>query len=66
MTTVTYFPAIFLGFSHVFQAQPALSHQDIRNLVAVRILVGVLQFRIVSRYSSNHVRSCRNVGLGRL
>ena len=33
---------------------PLRTLEDIRHLVAVRILIGVLQFRIVSRYSSNH------------
>ena len=40
---------------YIFSQQIGCFIQDIRNLVAVRILVGVLQFRIVSRYSSNHV-----------
>lgn len=34
--------------------RPLRTLEDIRHLVAVRILIGVLQFRIVSRYSSNH------------
>lgn len=34
--------------------RPLRTLEDIRHLLAVRILVGVLQFRIVSRYSSNH------------
>jgi predicted Zn-dependent peptidase len=34
--------------------RPLRTFEDIRHLVAVRILIGVLQFRIVSRYSSNH------------
>lgn len=34
--------------------RPLRTLEDIRHLVAVRILTGVLQFRIVSRYSSNH------------
>jgi len=34
--------------------RPLRTLDDIKHLVAVRILIGVLQFRIVSRYSSNH------------
>eukprot|EP00442_Polarella_glacialis_P052143 CAMPEP_0115122048 /NCGR_PEP_ID=MMETSP0227-20121206/46590_1 /TAXON_ID=89957 /ORGANISM="Polarella glacialis, Strain CCMP 1383" /LENGTH=1410 /DNA_ID=CAMNT_0002523905 /DNA_START=19 /DNA_END=4251 /DNA_ORIENTATION=+ len=34
--------------------RPLRTYEDIRHLIGVRILVGVLQFRIVSRYSSNH------------
>jgi len=34
--------------------RPLRTLEDIRHLVAVRVLIGVLQFRIVSRYSSNH------------
>jgi len=34
--------------------RPLQTLEDIRHLIAVRILIGVLQFRIVSRYSSNH------------
>jgi len=34
--------------------RPLRTLEDIRHLIAVRILVGVLQFRIVSRYNSNH------------
>lgn len=34
--------------------RPLRALEDIRHLIAVRILIGVLQFRIVSRYSSNH------------
>lgn len=34
--------------------RPLKTYEDIKHLIAVRILVGVLQFRIVSRYSSNH------------
>lgn len=43
-----------LNFYAKTPVRPLRSYEDIRNLVAVRILVGVLQFRIVSRYSSNH------------
>lgn len=34
--------------------RPLQTLEDIRHLIAVRILIGVLQFRVVSRYSSNH------------
>jgi len=34
--------------------RPLRTLEDIRHLIAVRILIGVLQFRVVSRYSSNH------------
>jgi len=34
--------------------RPLRTLEDIKHLIAVRILIGVLQFRIVSRYSSNH------------
>eukprot|EP00913_Durusdinium_trenchii_P022893 g21495.t1 len=43
-----------LNFYAKTPVRPLRTYEDIRNLVAVRILVGVLQFRIVSRYSSNH------------
>lgn len=43
-----------LNFYAKMPVRPLRTYEDIRNLIAVRILVGVLQFRIVSRYSSNH------------
>jgi len=43
-----------VNFYSKVPVRPLRSLEDIRHLVAVRILVGVLQFRIVSRYSSNH------------
>eukprot|EP00930_Biecheleria_cincta_P068404 TRINITY_DN5579_c0_g3_i1.p1 TRINITY_DN5579_c0_g3~~TRINITY_DN5579_c0_g3_i1.p1 ORF type:complete len:1399 (+),score=257.63 TRINITY_DN5579_c0_g3_i1:47-4243(+) len=43
-----------LNFYAKTPVRPLRTFEDIRHLVAVRILVGVLQFRIVSRYSSNH------------
>jgi len=43
-----------LNFYAKAPVRPLKTLEDIRHLVAVRILIGVLQFRIVSRYSSNH------------
>ena len=43
-----------LNFYAKAPVRPLRTLEDIRHLVAVRILIGVLQFRIVSRYSSNH------------
>lgn len=43
-----------LNFYAKAPARPLRTLEDIRHLVAVRVLIGVLQFRIVSRYSSNH------------
>jgi len=43
-----------LNFYAKTPVRPLRTFEDIRHLIAVRILVGVLQFRIVSRYSSNH------------
>ncbi|CAK0860293.1 unnamed protein product, partial [Prorocentrum cordatum] len=34
--------------------RPLRTLEDIRHLLAVRIIIGVLQFRIVSRFNSNH------------
>lgn len=43
-----------LNFYAKVPVRPLRTLEDIRHLIAIRILVGVLQFRIVSRYSSNH------------
>eukprot|EP00927_Polykrikos_kofoidii_P077199 TRINITY_DN74169_c0_g1_i1.p1 TRINITY_DN74169_c0_g1~~TRINITY_DN74169_c0_g1_i1.p1 ORF type:complete len:1468 (+),score=168.81 TRINITY_DN74169_c0_g1_i1:121-4524(+) len=43
-----------LNFYAKAPVRPLRTLEDIRYLVAVRVLIGVLQFRIVSRYSSNH------------
>eukprot|EP00929_Paragymnodinium_shiwhaense_P123816 TRINITY_DN9810_c1_g1_i2.p1 TRINITY_DN9810_c1_g1~~TRINITY_DN9810_c1_g1_i2.p1 ORF type:complete len:1528 (-),score=512.78 TRINITY_DN9810_c1_g1_i2:225-4733(-) len=43
-----------LNFYAKAPVRPLRTLDDIRHLIAVRILIGVLQFRIVSRYSSNH------------
>jgi predicted Zn-dependent peptidase len=43
-----------LNFYAKTPVRPLRSLEDIWHLTAVRILIGVLQFRIVSRYSSNH------------
>lgn len=43
-----------LNFYSKTPVRPLRTYEDIRHLIGVRILVGVLQFRIVSRYSSNH------------
>jgi len=43
-----------LNFYSKAPVRPLKNLEDIRHLIAVRVLIGVLQFRIVSRYSSNH------------
>jgi predicted Zn-dependent peptidase len=43
-----------LNFYSKAPVRPLRSQEDILYLVCARILIGVVQFRIVSRYSSNH------------